>query len=80
MLVAMQAGGGKVGQIIGSAVHQGVLVLDGGTRRAALCELAPAIAAYAALPLHQLPAYPHPIPRILQVLHIPLDAGNDRGD
>lgn len=64
MLIAMEASGCKVAQIVRAAVHSSFLVFNGETGRAALRELALAIATFPALALSQMSAHPRTILKV----------------
>jgi hypothetical protein len=61
MLVAVEASGGKVAQIVRSAIHKSFLVFDSRACRPALRELAAAIAAQPALDLNEMAAHPRSV-------------------
>jgi hypothetical protein len=71
-MVAMEAGGGKVVQLVRAPVHAGLLVLDSGTGGTIRRERTLAVAALSVLVPDQLIAYPLTIRTVIaEARHIP---------
>ena len=72
VLIAVEASGGKIVQLVRSAVHAGFLVLDCGTGGSIRRETALAVAALSVLVSDQLIAYPLTIRTVIaEARHIP---------